>query len=194
MIYRYIYKITCLKGTWEGKFSFGQHTTENLDDNYFSSSKLINDYKKKYGLENCKREIISFHNTEEELNQAEYDIIHPWLGNEMCLNLCEGGYYGKPSDETRKKVSESNKGRKPWNKGLTGWMSEEGRKSISESRKKNGPTKGFTGMNHTEESKMKTSKSTSGVNNGMYGKNHSDETRRKQSEARKLWWANKNKK
>ena len=141
MIYRYIYKITCLSGSWKGKFSFGQHTTNNLNDNYFSSSKLINDYKKKYGLENCKREIISFHDTEEELNKAEYDIIHPWLGNEMCLNLIEGGYHGKPSYETKYKISQANKGREAWNKGKKGlqtawnkglknWLSEEGKKSI----------------------------------------------------------------
>lgn len=59
MIYRYIYKITCLTVSWEGKFSFGQHTTDNLNDGYFSSSILICNYKKKYGLENCKRDRIS---------------------------------------------------------------------------------------------------------------------------------------
>lgn len=93
-MYRYTYKITCLKGSWKGKFSFGQHTTNDLNDGYFSSSKLICDYKKKYGLENCKREILTFYNSKEELDKAEYDLIHPWLNKPDCLNLKEGGKGG----------------------------------------------------------------------------------------------------
>ena len=91
--YRYIYKITCLEGSWKGKYYHGQHTTDYLADGYFSSGKKINDYRKKYP-HGYIREIISFHNTDEELNKAEYDIIHPCLGTEMCLNLKEGGYKG----------------------------------------------------------------------------------------------------
>lgn len=112
MTYRYIYKITCTQGSFKDKFYYGQHTTDNLDDNYFASGRKINDYKKKYGKESCIREIIAFYNTEEELNKAEYEIIHPWLGNEMCLNIGEGGYYGKPSLEARRKISEKKRNRK----------------------------------------------------------------------------------
>ena len=149
-IYYYTYKITCLKGSWKDRFYFGKHHTTNLNDNYFASGKFINDYRKKYGLENCIREILAFYNSEDELNKAEYDLIHPWLGNEQCLNICEGGlgcicygeangFYGKhhsdeqrakwsekrknvkPSDETRQKYSDSHKGKPTWNKGKKGY-------------------------------------------------------------------------
>ena len=76
MIYRYIYKITCTTGSFKDKFYYGQHTTTNLDDGYKGSGHFLGDYYKKYPNDYIK-EIIAFYNTEEELNQAEYDIIHP---------------------------------------------------------------------------------------------------------------------
>lgn len=66
MTYRYIYKITCTAGSFKGKFYYGQHTTENLDDGYKGSGRKINDYYKKYPNDYIK-EIISFHNSQEEL-------------------------------------------------------------------------------------------------------------------------------
>lgn len=43
------------------------------------------------------------------------------------------GYINSP--ETRKKMSESRKGKIPWNKNLKGWMSKKGRESISAKNK-----------------------------------------------------------
>jgi hypothetical protein len=97
------------------------------------------------------------------------------------------------SEETRKKISEVNKGR---------IFSEEHRKKISESlkgrifseehRKKlrislKGKT-GFPGMlnkTHTEKTKEKMSEVRKGDKNHFYGKSHSEETKRKMSEANK---------
>lgn len=110
MIYRYIYKITCTGGSFNNKFYFGQHTTNDLNDNYKGSGRLINDYYKKYPDAYIK-EIILFCDTQEELNQAEYDIIKPWLNNTMCLNLRDGGNQGRFSDETKQKLSEASKGK-----------------------------------------------------------------------------------
>ena len=116
MLYRYIYKITCTKGSFKDKFYYGQHTTNNLDDNYKGSGRKISAYHKKYPNEYVK-EIIAFYDTKKELNKAEYEIIHPWLNSPMCLNLCEGGFSGSPSIELRKKLSESKKGKSTWCKG-----------------------------------------------------------------------------
>jgi len=65
----------------------------------------------------------------------------PWVSekqkgadNHMYRRTGEAHHnYGKPlSEETKKKLSESLKGKTAWNKGITGAMSEENRKKISE--------------------------------------------------------------
>lgn len=173
MIYRYIYKITCTAGSFNNKFYFGQHTTEDLNDGYNGCGILLGKYYKKYPDDYIK-EIIAFYDTQEELNQAEYDIIHPWLGNEMCLNLCEGGKGGpmfkghQHSEESKKKTTASlyryyethegpNKGKK---------MSEETKLKHSISSKGRPIwNKGITGYHNkpcSEERKMKISEAKRG--------------------------------
>ena len=73
------------------------------------------------------------------------------------------------TEETKKVLSELNKGRTPWNKGKPGLQkhSEETKKKISELHK------GRPGRD------MK------GSNNTMYGRKHTEETKRKISEARR---------
>ena len=171
MTYRYIYKITCTAGSFKDKFYFGQHTTDNLNDGYKGSGKKINDYYKKHSKEYIK-EIISYHNSQEELNQAEYDIIKEWLGNPMCLNLCKGGNsvwnIGKPcTEEMKKHLSEMNKGQKPWNMGL--------------------PTEQqpMYGKHRSEETKRKISEANKGQIPWTKGKSPSEETRQKQRDVMK---------
>lgn len=129
MIYRYIYKITCTNGSFKDKFYYGQHTTNNLNDGYKGSGKKILDYYKKYPNDYIK-EIIAYYNTDEALNTAEYEIIKEYINDPMCLNIIAGGYYGKPSYDTRKKISESLKGK------LKGkHLSKETKRKISEARR-----------------------------------------------------------
>ena len=133
MIYYYTYKITCTQGSFKGKFYFGQHRTTNLDDNYIASGRKIRNYIKKYP-NGYIREILAFYNSQEELDKAEYDLIHPWLNHPDCLNLRDGGYKPNMGEETkqllseatklymqdpehRRKSGEQNIGRVPWNKG-----------------------------------------------------------------------------
>jgi hypothetical protein len=61
------------------------------------------------------------------------------------------------SEEHKKKIGLSGKGRIPWNKGKS----------------------------YTEERKCAISRKTKGSNNGMFGKQHSEETRKKISESMK---------
>ena len=109
MIYRYIYKITCTKGSFKNKFYYGQHTTNNLNDGYKGSGKLLKDYYKKYPNDYIK-EIILYCNTQSELNDAEYNIIKPYLGTNDCLNLKGGGDKGELTKEYKKRISEKLKG------------------------------------------------------------------------------------
>jgi group I intron endonuclease len=94
------------------------------------------------------------------------------------------------------------KGRTPWNKGLKGVykLSEETRRKISESLK--GRTSWWKGKHHSEETKAKISASNKGryqpprdgKNNGMYGKTHSLETKEKMSDTLKHIWSERERK
>ena len=183
MTYRYIYKITCTAGSFKDKFYFGQHTTRRKKDSYKGRGKLLVDYYKKYPRDYIK-EIISYHNSQEELDNAEYDIIHPWLGNPMCLNICEGGKgkgFRYHTEETKQKL----RGKPSWIKGKK--MSEEFCKKVSESLKGRHLSKEQiqkikeknTGKKRTEEQKEHYRQAT-------LGNVVSEETRKKISEANKL--------
>ena len=86
-------------------------------------------------------------------------------------------FYGKRhSLESRKKMSESHKGKEPWNKGERDIFSEEALLKMSKAKK---------GKPLSESHKKNIRKSQSGENHPMYGKKHSEETKKKISEAKK---------
>lgn len=149
MTYRYIYKITCTAGRFKDKFYYGKHTTINLDDGYKGSGVLLVKYYKKYPNDYIK-EIISFHNSDDELNKAEIDIISNYLTNENCLNLAKGGIGGQ--------LKGIHLGQKPWNTGKT--LSDEHKHKI-----------GIKSKGHitSEHQKKLMSVHHSGNGNPMYG-------------------------
>lgn len=114
--YKYCYKITLTQGSLKDHFYFGQHQTNNLDDGYKGRGRKVIDYYKKYPND-FKKEIVGFCNTTEELNKLEYDLIHPYLNDPMCLNLIDGGRVNTMSEECRNKISTSHKGKQTWMKG-----------------------------------------------------------------------------
>lgn len=173
----FIYKTTCLVN---GKIYIGCHATNNLNDGYFGSGKLLLVAIKKYGKENFTREILeTFSNPEDMFDRERILVNEDLISSGKSYNLVVGGSGGfkvqdietwkkklsasrigntnakgtKHTDETLKKRSASLKGRPAWNKGLPGtWI----------------------GKSHTEESKRKISLSkkgqSSGEKNPMYGK------------------------
>ena len=118
--------------------------------------------------------------TEEEAFKHEIYMIFLYgrkdLGTGILRNMTDGGEGASGAirnDETRKKLSEANKGKNNPFYGKT--RTEESRKKQSESRK----------CKYAQE------------NHPMYGKSHSEETKRKQSEVKKgennpaygkKWW------
>ena len=84
---------------------FGKHSTNDILDGYIASGLKINKYIKKYPNDFYKV-ILSLYSNEYELNNAEYDLIHPHLNKDYCLNLMEGGHGGATGLEGRKKISE----------------------------------------------------------------------------------------
>lgn len=83
-----IYKIT---NKINGNFYIGKHQTKNLDDGYMGSGKLIKAAIKKHGIENFTKEILHVFETENDMNEAEKELV---ILGEGCYNLCPGGSGG----------------------------------------------------------------------------------------------------
>ena len=182
----YTYKITLLKGSIAGHYYYGQHRTNNLNDGYAGSGRVIKDYFKKYPKiehQTYIKEIISFYNSLEELNKAEFELIGDKYNTDpLCLNLIPGGTGKgrnkgyKHSENTIKKISNSNLGKhrseetkqkiSNSKKGISNKLSEETKRKISESHK---------GLVLSEETKQKISNSKKGHipwNKGIKFKNN----------------------
>ena len=170
-----IYRITNLIN---GKTYIGQHKYKKLDDYYMGSGVYLKKAKKKYGIENFKKEILEFNIPTVELanDWEQMYILFERAKGKAEYNIADGGAghggwnKGIPcSEETKRKLSEANKGRK---------LSEETRKKLSEARKgkklseetKRKMSEAMKGKHHTEEWKNKHSEAMKGRNNPMFGK------------------------
>lgn len=166
-IYHYTYRIDNLIN---GKYYYGKHSAESLDNDYMGSGKLIIKAIDKWGIENFKKTILKTFPTSEEAFAHEAEIVtQKEVDDPMCYNIALGGYGGNLiagySEEERevfcKKLSDSHKGQVSHMKGKH--MSSEARQKISIANKGK-----MVGENHP-----------------MYGKKHSEKTRQQLSESHK---------
>ena len=125
------------------------------------NSRLLQKAWNKYGRNNFEWNIIVLCN-ENELNNLEKYYIDKYDSHfsKSGYNLSLGGEASmtglKHSEETKKKISENNKGEKNPNFGNK--MSDESKKSISDKHK---------GLKHSEETKLKMSNSKKGKHTGI---------------------------
>jgi len=91
--FHYIYKITRLDES--EKYYIGLHSTDNLDDGYFGSGKLITRSINKHGKDKHIKDILEFLPTREALKLREKELVNEeLLGDKKCMNLCLGGGHG----------------------------------------------------------------------------------------------------
>jgi hypothetical protein len=96
--YNYFYKITNLVN---GKYYYGIHSTDNLDDGYLGSGITIRRAIEKYGKENFEIEFVKFFDTRNELVEYEkQNITEEQVLDKMCYNECVGGTGGFLSKRT----------------------------------------------------------------------------------------------
>lgn len=88
----YTYKITNLKN---GKIYVGVHKTPDLNDDYMGSGKFLKRAINKHGIENFKKEILMFHESEYEMFEIEELIVDQhFVDRKDTYNLKLGGNGG----------------------------------------------------------------------------------------------------
>ncbi len=180
--FNYTYLIYCndLTSGMYGCIYYGKHSTDDLNDGYIASGIKIRNYIKKYP-NGYYRKILHFYDSLDELNKAEYDLIHPHLGQPYCLNLREGGDGGALIGDSLKRMSNKHKGKS---------LSEEHKQNISKSnkgRKKSVTHKAWNkGLATPIETRKKQSKAHIGKISCRKGKSLNEEQRKLISERTKL--------
>lgn len=128
--YHFIYKTTCMVN---GKYYYGMHSTDDLNDGYVGSGTRLWHSIKKHGRENFSIEILEFCVDRESLKQREAELItEEMLQDPMCMNLAMGGGYQWPLSQTTQARLSRKEGLKEF------WNSEQGdaaKRSISEKLK-----------------------------------------------------------
>jgi len=90
--YHFIYKTTCII---TGKFYVGMHSTDNLNDGYLGSGKILGYSRRKYGDQNHKLEILEMCGSRELRKQREKEIVNEaLLADPLNINLKYGGEGG----------------------------------------------------------------------------------------------------
>jgi hypothetical protein len=88
--YNYVYKIT---NKINGKIYIGVHRTDNINDNYMGSGKIIKRSQNKHGIENFSKEILYHFNTYKEALNEERQIVTPeFIERDDNYNIKEGGF------------------------------------------------------------------------------------------------------
>ena len=133
---------------------------------------------RKYGSENFTSKVLLSVNTIDEANRQESLLIDTFNLKKYGYNRRDGGNKGHFSEETIKKLSESHKGQKAWNRGIP--MSKDVKDKLREIKNKS-QSKPILGKHHSAETKEKLR---------IYRKTFkfSEEVKRKMSESGKLAW------
>lgn len=160
-----VYKTT---NTTNGRDYIGKHKTNDINDGYLGSGKLLKQAIKKYGKDSFVKEVLFVFDNEKEMNDKERELV---ILSEDSYNLCEGGNGGfgyinsnglggmkgkKHSDKTKAVLAEQSRNRKPC---LGHVLTEDHKQKIGYANKI-----------------------------ALKGTNKSDEHKRKISEAIKLKW------
>jgi len=177
-MYHYIYKTT---NTINGKFYYGKHSTNNVDDGYLGSGKALKTAIKKYRRDVFVREVLAYCDSEEDAYELEELVVtQEEVDKDMCYNITLGGQGGEYTPPAKIQCpvcggwySPSNA--KQWHFDNCGKKIKK--KPLSDSTKKK-IGDAHRGRKHSDEFKEKISKS-------KLGTKISDETKRKMSKAHK---------
>lgn len=111
----YVYLTTFTRPTDNKEFYYiGQHTALNLDRRYYGSGTLLKRYVAKYGDRgNINVRILCWTYSQPELDFCEDLAISSGRieFEKLCLNIREGGSYGRHTESTKMKIRMGNLGK-----------------------------------------------------------------------------------
>lgn len=181
----YLYEI---RNIINNKIYIGIHATNNLDDGYMGSGKLLKRAIEKHGIENFNKKILSFYDSLDKLLDAEKTIVNEdFIKRNDTYNISIGGWgwYHENSNSSiqkRKRLKLDEKLRDTNFKKKFGDKISKGLKRFyanNPDRKKILVKRlmeiqpSFAGKKHTKETKekigMKNSINQRGTNNSQYG-------------------------
>jgi hypothetical protein len=124
-----------------GRFYIGVHKTEDPNDDYKGSGKLLWRAIEKYGWANFKKEVLFIFDTLEKAFAKEEELVEEAKKDVKCYNLNKGGRGGWDFLTEEERIAASKKGSAIWSK-----------------------------QGHSKENCVKISKAQSGVGNSQFGK------------------------
>ena len=176
------YTIYMITHAESGKIYIGKHKTDDLDDSYLGSGKILRRAISKYGKDSFSKEILFVFDNPEDMNCKEAELVtEEFCARSDTYNLCPGGKGGWGYVNKAGKNLYGSNASNFANAGI------KGRKRIEELKKdpdwvKNTSLKIsralkgkqiWLGKAHTEDTKKKiglaNSKSQSGKKNSQYG-------------------------
>lgn len=89
MTYYIVYKT---ENKINGNYYIGKHATNDLNDGYLGSGKILKHAIRKYGKENFERTILLECKTENEAYEQEFLLVMDVLDDPMCYNIVDGGH------------------------------------------------------------------------------------------------------
>lgn len=175
--YHYIYRTTNII---TGRYYYGMHSTDNLNDGYIGSGKRLWYSINKYGKENHETNIIEFYPNRNSLKTEERKLINEdTIKDPMCMNIRIGGGGGLSglSEESIRKIRKgaSNFAHSLWENPIFIEWHKKRKSDMMKKRHSLGLVKydTFAGKKHNDESKLKMRNSKKGtgvgVNNSQFG-------------------------
>ena len=121
-----IYKITNLVN---GKMYIGKHMTDDIDDGYIGSGKILKRAINKYGINCFRKEYLMSCESKEEMDYMERVFVdETWVSRSDTYNIKIGGEGGSYKGINKGKSHPS------WSKGKK--MSDEFKQAVSHGTKK----------------------------------------------------------